>query len=320
MIVNIPTSADFERLADDCLNQAFDLIFETDKYIFNHPGAERKDEVWAYSHGKLNTAVVLMHQAIEALMKASICSISPLLLLEGKRTEWPVMPQQKDKDFNDFYTTPAEALMHTYAATASTKLDEAVIKHIDEMRRLRNQIVHGISTTKLSPRALIAGILNTYLFFRGKDVWWESLLKGHMSNPLTLNYSLAREVAEFAERLEYVRAYLGKSSLAKHFALNISGRAYYCPWCKQAWEEDIKLDAYEHKWAFLKPNKPAATTVQCLNCGIDSDVCREPCSEGCSGNVVYYGETPEDIICLTCGRMQFDRSLEGELVQGEPQS
>ncbi|TGD80756.1 hypothetical protein [Hymenobacter wooponensis] len=300
MIKNFPTPEDFGKLAQDCLNQAFDVIFDTDKHVYEFYEEALQSEVWEYSQGKLNTAVVLIHQAIEAFMKASICLTSPLLLLEGKRTEWPVMPKQKDKDFNDFYTTPSESLLYTYVATLSRKIDEALVNHIDEIRRLRNQIVHGIPKKKLEPKYLILKVLETHLFFRSKDSWWDSQIESHFNHPLAQYYDATFEFARFAERLDYVEAQIGKSKLAANFTFNIKGRRYLCPVCK-GWYEAEAGDEYTHRWAFLKASRKVSTIVQCLNCANETEIVRQNCPyEDCKGTVLL--NTDESECCLTCGR------------------
>ena len=125
---------------------------------------------------------MLIHQGIEGFMKSEICLISPLLLLDNKRTDWPVLPNQADKDFNDFYTVGAEGLIHTFLATRKTVVDNHLIKHIEEIRKLRNQIIHGISKTKLNPKYLVEKIIDTYTLFKSKDEWWDTVRNIHFNS------------------------------------------------------------------------------------------------------------------------------------------
>jgi hypothetical protein len=305
MITNLPTNEDFEKLGKSCLVQAFDIVFETDKAIFDFGEESVQKDVWAYSQGKLNTAVVLIHQAIEAFMKASICLTSPYLLLDGKRTDWPVLPNQKNKDFNDFYTTPAESLLRTYAATAKSPPSTEIVEHVEAIRTLRNQIVHGISRTELTPKRLVGEILDTFYYFLGVDAWWDALLSEHINHPLAEYYDLGVQLAEFPERLDYVEASVGKAKLAKQFTQNIKARRYICPYCKHLWEEEM-ADEYSYWWAFLENGNKENPYVFCINCNVDSPIKRDECYyTACKGSVIFYGEAPEDIICLTCGQVQF---------------
>jgi hypothetical protein len=224
MVINLPTSTDFEKIAGNCLFQAFNMIYETDKHMFDFAEKHIRKDVWEYSQGKLNTAVILIHQGIEAFMKASVCLTSAWLLLEGKRTDWPVLPSQKDKDFNDLYTIPGEALLHTFAATAQMPLSAAFLEHINSIRRLRNQIVHGLPKTKLSSKELISKILDTYTYFKLPNAWWESFFDQHILHPYAQFNGFSIEIPKFAERLDYVEASIGKAVFAKHFSINIKAR------------------------------------------------------------------------------------------------
>ncbi|WP_133274043.1 hypothetical protein [Hymenobacter radiodurans] len=252
MIINLPNSTEFNNLAANCLVQAFDIVFKTDKDIFDFGKEAIKEDVWKYSQGKLNTSVVLIHQAIESFMKASICQTSPLLLLEGRRKDWPVLPNQEDKDFNEFYTTPAEALLRTYAATTQNSLTSEIVVLIESVRTLRNQIVHGVSRTGLTTQRLVNDILDTFLFFSGKNAWWDALLNEFVNHPLVDYYGFGMEMANLAERLDYVEALVGKAKFAKQFNQNTRTRRYICPFCKVQWMREIDDNDYPYKWAFLE--------------------------------------------------------------------
>jgi hypothetical protein len=308
MITNLPSSEDFEKLGKNCLVQAFDIVFETDKIVFEQFGEKALlDDVWKYSQGKLNTAVVLIHQAIESFMKASVCRTSPFLLLEGRRKDWPVLPNQDDKDFNDFYTTPAESLLRTYAATAEATLNAEIIGHIEEMRKLRNQITHGISRTELAPKKLIENVLDTFIFFMGKDAWWREMFDEHLGSPLATHLGFGLVLARFPERLDYVEALLGKTKFNQQFNENTKARRYLCPFCKIQWDMVLKDDQYPYRWAFLsKIEADNEWVVTCLNCTIESPVYREDCYyTDCKGSVRHYWEDGHYHTCLTCGRIQY---------------
>jgi hypothetical protein len=67
----------------------------------------------------LSTSLILVYQAMESLMKARVCVISPLMLLDMKRTDWPTMPDSGDKDFNELFTIGGESLQRTFFAILS---------------------------------------------------------------------------------------------------------------------------------------------------------------------------------------------------------
>ncbi|RTQ45722.1 hypothetical protein EJV47_24870 [Hymenobacter gummosus] len=321
MIINQPNSEEFQKLAHNCLAQAFNLIFEMDKAIFDFGEKALKEDVWKYSQGRLNTAVVLIHQTIESFMKASICETSPLLLLEGRRKDWPVLPGQDDRDFNDFYSTPAEALLRTYAATTKRSLSPDVVDHVEAIRTLRNRIVHGISRTALTPKKLIEDILDTFLLFEGPDVWWNALLQEFANHPLAdaMGIHFGTQLAEFAERLDYVEASVGKAKFDRQFTLNTRARRYICPFCKLQWDAGVGYGRYPYTWAFLDKDSEGGPVVICLNCNIETPVVRKDCwYTACKGSVRFYGEDKDEIFCLTCGQIQYS-GTEAEYVARQEQ-
>ncbi|MBX0292599.1 hypothetical protein K3G63_19300 [Hymenobacter sp. HSC-4F20] len=297
MITNQPTPRDYKSLADSCLTQAFDIIFETDKIIDNHQKKLDEEIVWEYLQDKLNASVVLIHQAIEANMKSVVCSTSPYLLIEGKKNEWPVLPNQGNKRFDEFFSISSESLVYVFFATARDSYDDKIADHIEYIRKLRNQIVHGISRNRLTARDLISYILDTYTFFDGLDAWWDSLRNYYFEHPFNAGMDQGElETVVFIERLTYAWKKIGKSSFSKHFSVNTKERSYFCPYCLP--EDKALLKKYDYKWAFLFPEGKNASLIRCINCTNDNQVSRVSCPiEGCAGTVIW-----EDYLCLTCGR------------------
>lgn len=239
---------------------------------------------------------MLIHQAIEAYMKASICLTTPLLLIEEKKTEWPVLPKQRDKPFDNLYTLQAETLLYIFFATAKRTYNEGIQEHINEIRKLRNQIVHGISKQKLSPKSLLINILYTYTFFVDKDTWWDEMRNFHLDHPLNEGMDFeSLETNVFVERLDYTCQTIGISNLAKHFSVDLKARKYLCPACLPIDKELGKK--FDYKWAFLSPNQADSTLISCVNCSTSCEVERIQCPRAeCPGNVIW-----EDYLCMTCG-------------------
>ncbi len=300
MIINLPSKSDYEKIAISNLVQAFDIIYDTDGYISDLKIDEKElvDEIFEYSQDRYNSAIVLLHQGIEGILKGFICEKSPFFLIDTQRTEWPVLPEQKDKDFNDFYSINPEALLHTYCALNKSKVDPKIISLISEIRLLRNQIVHGISKEKLNSRNILIYFLNTFNYFFDKDVWWEKIQSYHFEHPIFEHYNPKEQYASFASRLDFVLEIVGPSIFSQCTSVNPKQRRYQCPVCKQEYEDE--LDEYDLKWAFLKPNEPESTNLICYNCGNESEVLRMDCNiDDCKGNVI--AEIRNEKKCLTCG-------------------
>lgn len=302
MINNLPKSTDFESVAKQCLTQAFNIVYEIDKDLIYLDEDVPTEDVWQYHLGDLSTSLILVYQAIESLMKASICQESPLLLIDLKRTDWPTMPNQVDKDFNELFTIGGEALQKTYcAAIAPNKVDQSLIQFIDDIRLTRNKIIHGVARDNLDPEYLIQIILNTYTSFLGKDSWWLAMREFQINNPLFGVFNNTSEEAHIIEKLNYVEELIDPIELKKHFSFDLKSRRYFCPWCMTALADmDLEL---ETRWAFLVPQKKrGATEIKCINCQRTQNVIRQKCDdEECKGDVIS-----ERGICLSCGNRQGD--------------
>ena len=301
MIVNLPKPPDYENAAKQCLTQAFNIVYEIDKELIYDNDVD-SEAVWDYHKGDLSTSLILVYQAIESLMKSRICLASPLLLLELKRTDWPTMPANADKDFNELFTIGGEALQKTYCAVVqSPKINEELIKFIEDIRLTRNKIIHGVSRDYLDPEYLIEIILRTYTNFLGKDSWWLAMREFQINSPMFGVFNNKYEEAFLVEKLDYAEAIIDPAEFRRHFSLDLKSRRYYCPWCLDSLaDEDTDL---ETKWALLTPQKiKEAKEIRCINCQRTHSVIRAKCSDPvCKGDVLFEIELGGARRCLACG-------------------
>lgn len=304
MITNLPTAEDFENVAKQCLTQAFNIVYEIDKDLIWVEDVPHED-VWEYHLGDLSTSLILMYQAIESFLKSGICSKTPLLLIDLKRSDWPSMPNSENKDFNELFTIGGDSLIRTYCSVVDqAKVSANLTDFVEEIRLTRNKIVHGVARDYLDPEYLVNSILKTYTFFLGVDSWWLSMRELHINNPLFGIFNNDFEEASLIDKLNYVEELLEASEFRKHFSLRLSSRRYYCPWCLTSLgQEGGNLDT---KWALLIPQKKIGVTeIKCINCQKINTVLRQDCSEeGCKGNVLFNDEN--GLLCLTCFVYQDD--------------
>jgi len=304
MITNLPTKQDFENVAKQCLTQAFDIVYEIDRdlsYINEVPN----EDVWEYHLGDLSTSLILLYQAIESLLKSTICEKTPLLLIDLKRTDWPSMPNSKNTDFNELFTIGGDSLIRTYCSVADPKrVSVEMIDFIEELRLIRNKIVHGVVRDYLDPEYLVKSILKTYTFFLGTDSWWLSMRELYINNPLFGIFNNDFEEASLLDKLDYVEKLIKPAEFRKHFSLGLNSRRYYCPWCQESLQQEGQ--DLETKWALLIPQRTTgATEIKCINCQRTNVVTRQDCSvASCKGNVLFYGEN--GLQCLTCNADQDD--------------
>lgn len=323
---NIPKPIDYKNHGFECLVQAYKNIYQIDNGELI-PDVPRED-IWQYNTIVLKTSIVLIHQGIEALVKSEIIRKSPDYIIDKKKYDGKI-PEGENIDFTSLYTISGEDLINTFfKVIKKDTVSKKFGNHFEEVRSMRNKIVHGINHDEIAPKEVLQLILwsFTYLFYKGS--FWRALQDKFYDHPghLVGDSDLEFEEIQQYRHLDYLEALLGRGSLNKHFEVDLKSRRYYCPDCSGRdgiyVEHDnegnvITVDEYPtSKWAFLKPNKPESTTIFCLVCkshfGVERIDCNGEKNTDCRGNVIYLeqeaeiDDDTEEIyedeikICLTC--------------------
>src|SRR5690554_6664902 len=119
MIVNVPTADDFKNSGIDYLNLAWgtaaslvlDLeemkihkgeIYSGEEDLPTTVNEEEIGEYWRRAQRNLATALSLILQGTELLLKGHIAKVSPYLLLSGDPGTWPRGSQENDTNFSEF--------------------------------------------------------------------------------------------------------------------------------------------------------------------------------------------------------------------------
>lgn len=324
MITNLPSDIDYKNVAFECLIQAYKNICKVD----NEELVEDIDrgDLWEYNEIVLKTSVILTHQGIEALLKSKISEITPLLLIEQKRGNWKTLPESENCDFSDLYTISGDELIRTFFATVNpADYSTDLVSHFEEIRILRNKLVHGIGNETLYPEPILVLIIKSFTLLCGKDSFWTALQEKFYNHPaqLTGEPVFVFDEAQQHIHLDYLEALIGTGELNNHFTQDLKARRYFCPDCNGAVgvsvAENGEVIPYPNfRFTFLKPNEPDSTNVNCLVCNDDFEVERTDCNkENCKGNVIFINREDEDIdeetgevyeeaskICLTCDEIQ----------------
>ena len=285
-----------------------------------------REEIWQYNEIVLKTSVILTHQGIEALLKSKISEKTPLLLIEQKKANWKTLPNSDDCEFSDLYTIAGEELLRTFFATVNpADYSTELVDHIEEVRILRNKLVHGIGHDPLSPEVVLKLILKSFTLLRGQDSFWLALQNKFYDHPAHIvgEPTFVFDEVEQHIHLDYLEALLGTGELNHHFTQNLKARRYYCPDCTGSDGISVSGDGQvapypDTRYAFLKPNEPGSTNVYCLVCHQNFEIERLDCNkEGCKGNVLFLNTEEQEFdeetgevfgeafrICLTCDETQ----------------
>lgn len=300
MIIDLPTSKDFENIAHEWFLHAFDILYDY--------GVEERDiarlglSQYKFNKTKLSSIVVLVHQSFEATLKAKICSLTPLLLLDLKPSDWPSLPAAKDRSFDGLTTIGAEALIKVFCAVnTDAEATKLLVPLFQEVRTIRNQIVHSLYKKELSTYYLLDLLfkvseqlfhVDLFALLRTRDDDFPDE-EYYVNNPHLENDSKYTTLTLRYHLQSWVEEVLGNKRLQSY--LKNKGRAYNCCYC---WNT---IDQYEIKTAYLRPNSSISKSLFCSNCLDSYTVIRAQCSNAnCKGNVLYREHDGESI-CLTCG-------------------
>jgi hypothetical protein len=302
MIKNIPNPEDFHILAKECFFKSFDMTFSLYREYYYSCISEGKEDLYAeadflnHNDITLRTSLIVLHQGVEYYLKYFTAKKSPLFLLDKSPAELPLLPDSKDKDFNELNTISGDNLISIFCGLSEKNKDELtkICSEYNELKKQRNLVVHSISDKKTDLKI----ILNNFLFFHrqfNEKNWFHFLKEMYAQNPIFGIDDSELEEADFYMILDFVEKNIGKNSLQKEIeSVDIKKRRYLCPLCSS------QISRYEYypdisKWAFLNPNTPNSKKLLCLNCEKETEIERKKCGkDNCKGNVIY------DNTCMTC--------------------
>jgi hypothetical protein len=324
MIIDVPTKDDFKSAGIDYLNLAWSTLVglltqlkETQDFYDEYYEEESEeiitsssiDEYWQKAQRPLSTALSLIQQGTEFLLKGHIASVSPYLLISGDLNNHSNKSNNGNIRFSDFKTIDAHDLIKVYDITSTECLPDAFKQKFEKLRSKRNRIMHSIDfDSNIEIKELFVEILDVCDYLVSAGSWIEERKKFIQNEPKSMLLEL-HEYSEYnhiiyklACEIDIVVDLLKPAEVLKYFNLGKNTpRRYICPVCYlEAFRETFSQAGLNYdipRLAQLKPNDSTSTSVYCIVCNESSTVVREKCSdEDCQGNVIE-----EEGICLTCG-------------------
>jgi hypothetical protein len=300
VILEVPTPDDFRDHGVDYLNIGWGTVLDilisledAGHYSDSDYLNEIKVDYWQAAERELATALSLIEQGAEFLLKGRICAVSPWLLITRNPVEWPRGSHSSDVNFAAFRTIDAQDLAKVHDTFSSKRLDEEFGRAFDCLRQRRNSIIHTVDKNmKLAAGELIEQVLLVSEHLLGPQAWLKIRMEFLGRDRHTAIYPDGNDYRAAREFLAVVKL-LGAANLKRFFDYNKKQRSYLCPSCsRQDWD-------YDGKTAQLRPNSPSSTNLYCFACSNDFAVTRASCPHsGCKGNVY----DPDFDCCLTCSR------------------
>lgn len=332
MITDLPKEDDFKSSGTDYLNLAWSTLIsllrqlkeaqDVDKEYYEEESEEVKtplvldDEYWKKAQRPLSTALSLIQQGTEFLLKGHIAKVSPYLLISGDPSGYPRKSDKGDVRFSEFKTIDAQDLIRVYNTVSVNHLPPDFQQRFENLRSKRNTIMHTVDPKLfIDQKDLFIHILEIcHCLIDPPESWIKIRRKFIQDEPQSvLLLLLEREEDRQDDRDAYqmnleidlvIKLVLEPSETLKYFKFEKKQRRYICPVCySRAFGEayaQAGLEDYIPRLAqLLVPNDPTNNSLYCIVCDESSSVVREDCSvEDCKGNVIDYELCG---ICLTCG-------------------
>lgn len=320
MIIDVPTGDDFKSAGIDFLNLAWDTLISLStelkdaEYFYNGLYSDENEEVidqlsseqyWKQAQRPLSTALSLIQQGTEFLLKGHIATVSPYLLISGDPSNYPSKSHERNIRFSEFKTIDAQDLVKVYNTVSTGRLPDNFRQRFEDLRSKRNIIMHTVDPELyIKTKNLFVEILEICHYLIEPNSWIKIRGQFIQNKPESVLYSPeTRELYKIGLALEInlVIDLLTTSENNKYFNFNKKTRRYFCPSCYSGFREDYE-DEQIPRLAQLIPNEPTSNTIYCLVCNESYEVLREDCTaEDCLGNVI----DPDDGTCLTCGSDNF---------------
>jgi hypothetical protein len=150
MVNNIPSASDYFESGKEVFNFAWNTVssllctFDDAGYYVHDPDDELEEAFWQAATRELSTAITIVQQGVELFLKGRIAEISPFLLIASDApSRWPSPYDGKPIDFSQFRTIDAQDLVRVHDIFSENQLPEVFTARFDELRELRNTIIHS---------------------------------------------------------------------------------------------------------------------------------------------------------------------------------
>ncbi len=259
MIQNLPNPEIFLKLSIENLDFSIHLI---EDLLINEEYIEYEEIDYEINK---KTSIVLLFQGIENFLKYEISKISPLLLISDN------INNIKNKNFNEVYLHGFNELLSIYENIIGQEVSSY---KIDELRKIRNNIVHGLYDEIIEIKNIVKWI---YLFYSsiGETINWTPLHENIEKN--SNSDEIGGVVYRKGDLIDAFQSYLTKKEFQHLFKINtkIRDELFYCSLCFRIhfeWLTDSIQDIT--KTSYLKDTN----TLFCICCNNSFSLNLSKCS------------------------------------------
>lgn len=293
MVFDLPSRDDFFQMGNSLLHSAWgslvSLIKEYEECREFSSDGEFESKYLEHSKPVLMSAFTLVQQAVEFFLKGGVAEVSSYILIANDARNWPKMADKSDISFLEFRTTDAQDLIKIHNTFADKRLDEGFTTWFNQMRVIRNKIIHSVNPkNSIKPSELAIVILTAHEYFFGEQAWLNSRFEYHSklpSNDLKMNREKeleAYKLFEVHEELSLVINSLKPSFVKRFFGFDPKSKAIECNVCEAKF---IQIDFYENEhWKSHNINTLVCAPYDnlvytCFVCGYSLELLNASCIE-----------------------------------------
>lgn len=300
MISDLPSADDFYTSGKELLNISWGIVISLlidldDAQYYDELDEDTPESYWYASKRHLSTALSIMQQGIEFILKGKIAEISPYLLIVDSPSKWPSPNARGELSFLDFRTIDAQDLIRVIDVFSEHSLSPQFITQFDLLRKKRNRIMHSVDANlTINATEIVESLLFMHKTLFPDEKWAKTRL--HMLNRAPESelgadeYSVNRVCREVSLTINLLKP----AKVKDFFGIEKKQRSYICPGCYENANTD---SGFDFKVAVLNPKGVESNKLYCPVCNDIYTINRISCEQGdCRGNVQSV-----DGICLTCG-------------------
>jgi len=322
MITEIPTSSDFQNAGINLLNLAWDsaisLLIERDidlNEIINENSVN--EAYWKSAQPILTSSLSLVQQGVEFFLKGKIAEVSQYLLIAGNPSSFPKNSCARDTNFSDFRTIDAQDLIRMHDTVSSNRLPEGFSTWYDELRKLRNKLMHTVdSTITIKDKDVLIKVMECCEYCIQSLSWINIRSQYLMNSPsgyliqnvslehLSDNEKMAGRLGQLQCEIMTVVEYLEPQYSKKFLGFHKKQRRYVCLHCLSIRERGVLFEYKDDEEIWLNINTAQLVEsdvsqrniVHCIFCGGNYLIKREQCTE--CGNDIIDADTGRCLSCL----------------------
>jgi len=258
MVTDIPTPSDFRNYGLRYVNLGWGMalgvvleIGETENWGYDVEPEVKADFLKA-AEPEFATALTLIEQGTEFLIKARIAKVSPWLLLSRNADGWPKRCDKENIEYSSFHTIDAQDLLKVHNTYAPKRLSEEFAIAFDALRKKRNAMMHTVDLKlRASAVEIVQNVLLSAEYLIGPQKWPE---EREAFLEQSRNSAFDSDVAALllAQEFNAVVSLLERKELIRYFDFDKRQRIYSCPVCSHAYKDA----EFYSRTAQLHPNTP----------------------------------------------------------------